>query len=171
MNKNNNKIYTTSETLTLLNNAYKIIVEKEKYHMKNSKSPIDLDSIKSLYAGFYAGFKLLLKLPDLPDDIKFDLIAKKSIIDKLYISNITYPELNMLKILKNNANRQNTENLKKLANKYLNQKALELTNLQALELKAKVTELNNFEKNKLNKLKINSLAKLAANMNKLQLQK
>jgi len=171
MNKNNNKIYTTSETLTLLNNAYKIIVEKEKYHMKNSKSPIDLDSIKSLYAGFYAGFKLLLKSQDLPDDIKFDLIAKKSIIDKLYISNITYPELNMLKILKNNANRQNTENLKKLANKYLNQKALELTNLQALELKAKVTELNNFEKNKLNKLKINSLAKLAANMNKLQLQK
>jgi len=171
MNKNNNKIYTTSETLTLLNNAYKIIVEKEKYHMKNSKSPIDLDSIKSLYAGFYAGFKLLLKLPDLPDDIKFDLIAKKSIIDKLYISNITYPELNMLKILKNNANRQNTENLKKLANEYLTQKAKKLTNLQALELKAKVTELNNFEKNKLNKLKINSLAKLAANMNKLQLQK
>ena len=50
---------TPHKTLTLLNNAYKIIVEKEKYHMKNSKSPIDLDSIKSLYAGFYAGFKLL----------------------------------------------------------------------------------------------------------------
>jgi len=171
MNKNNNKIYTTSETLTLLNNAYKIIVEKEKYHMKNSKSPIDLDSIKSLYAGFYAGFKLLLKLPDLPDDIKFDLIAKKSIIDKLYIRNITYPELNMLKIHKSVANKQITENLKKLANEYLTQKAKKLTNLQALELKAKVTELNNFEKNKLNKLKINSLAKLAANMNKLQLKK
>ena len=91
---------TPRKTLTLLNNAYKIIVEKEKYHMKNSKSHIDLDTIKSLYAGFYAGFKLLLKLSDLPDDIKFDLIAKKSIIDKLYISNITYPELNMLKIEK-----------------------------------------------------------------------
>jgi len=171
MNKNNNKIYTTSETLTLLNNAYKIIVEKEKYHMKNSKSPIDLDSIKSLYAGFYAGFKLLLKSPDLPDDIKFDLIAKKSIIDKLYISNITYPELNMLKKSLKIMQIDKILNLKKLANEYLTQKAKKLTNLQALELKAKVTELNNFEKNKLNKLKINSLAKLAANMNKLQLQK
>lgn len=166
MNKNNNKIITPSKTLTLLNDAFKILVEKEKYNMKNSKTPIDLDTIKSLYTGFYAGFKLLLELPDLPDDIKFDLIAKKSIVDLQYSRNITYTENNMLKISKTAANK--TQEI----NKYLNKKAKNLTNLQALELKAKVTELNNFEKKKLIELKTNSnLAKLAANMNKLQLPK
>jgi hypothetical protein len=166
MNKNNNNTITPHKTLTLLNNAFKIIVEKEKYYMKNSKSPIDLDTIKSLYEGFYAGFKLLLKLPDLPYDIKFDLIAKKSMVDLQYSSNITYPEYNRLKNYKSFANKT----LK--YNKYLNQKATELTNLQALELKAKISELNNEENKYLNQLKTNSnLANIATNMENLTLKK
>jgi hypothetical protein len=168
----NNKI-TPRKTLYLLNFAFKILVEKEEYHMKNNKTPIDLDTIKSFYDGFYAGFKLLLELPDLPDNIKFNLITKKSIIDNLYDSNIKYPESNMLK-LKNNANKQNTEKLKNLAKKYFNQKAKELTNLEALELKAIAIELNNLEKNTLKNLKLkknNNLNKLAANMNNLKLPK
>jgi len=109
----NNEIITPKKTLELVNQAFEIIINQNKYYMKKNKKDIDLNTIKSIYNGFYAGFKLLLELPDLPSDIKFQLIAKKSIIDKLYFPNITYPEFNMLKLFKSDANKKNTENLKK----------------------------------------------------------
>lgn len=167
MNSNNNNSITPKKTLELINRAFEIIFNKNKYHMIKDKKDIDLNTIKSLYNGFYAGFKLLIKLPDLPSDIKYQLIAKKNMVDLQYSRNITYPENNMLKISKRAAN----QTLK--INEYLNKKAKNLTNLQALELKAKVTELNNSEKNNLRilQLKTNSnLAKLAANMEYLTLK-
>ena len=159
MNSNNNNSITPKRAYEILNQAFEIIIDKKKYHMIKDKKDMDLNTIKSLYNGFYAGFKLLIKLPDLPSDIKYQLIAKKYMVDLQYSSNITYPENNMLKISKRAAN----QTLK--INEYLNKKAKNLTNLQALELKAKVTKLNNSEKNKLRilqQLKTNSnLANLA----------
>jgi len=172
MNNNNNNSITPKKALEILNKAYDIIVNQNNYHMISNKKPIDLNTKKSLYNGFYAGFKLLIKLPDLPSDIKFELIVKKKMVDFQYSSNITYPENNMLKISKRAAN----QTLK--INEYLNKKAKNLTNLQALELKAKVTKLHNSEKNKLRnlqrtlQLKTNSnLANLAANIEILTLKK
>ena len=147
MNSNNNNSITPKRAYEILNQAFEIIIDKKKYHMIKDKKDMDLNTIKSLYNGFYYGFKLLIKLPDLPSDIKYQLIAKKYIVDLQYSSNITYPENNMLKISKRAANQTLKDN------EYLNKKAKNLTNLQALELKAKVTKLNNSEKNKLRKLK------------------
>jgi len=159
MNSNNNNSITPKRAYEILNQAFEIIIDKKKYHMIKDKKDMDLNTIKSLYNGFYAGFKLLIKLPDLPSDIKYQLIAKKYMVDLQYSSNITYPENNMLKISKRAANQTLKDN------EYLNKKAKNLTNLQALELKAKVTKLNNSEKNKLRilqQLKTNSnLANLA----------
>ena len=166
---NKNKKFTPQETLQIVNKAYNMIVNQKKYQMKNNKKPINLTTKKSLYNGFYFGFILLMELPDLPSDIKSELIAKKNMVDLQYSSNITYPKNNDLKISKRAAN----QTLK--MNEYLNKKAKNLTNLQALELKAEVFELNNSEKKKLKnlqQLKTNSnLANLAANMENLTLKK
>lgn len=110
MNPNNNKIFTPQEVLKILNEAYEMIVNQNKYKL-------DLNTKKSLYEGFYAGFMLLLKSPDLPPNIKDELIAKKSMVDYHYSSNIKYSEYNMLKIHKSVANKT----LKN--NEYLNKKA------------------------------------------------
>lgn len=156
---NKKNIFTPTKTLELVNQAFEMIVNQNKYH-------IDLNTKKSLYKGFYAGFILLIKLPDLPPDIKYQLIAKKNLVDLQYSSNITYPEYNKLKNHKRAANRTQR------VNEYLNKKAKNLTNLQALELKAKVTKLNNSEKNKLEQLIRNrNLANLEANMGNLTLKK
>ena len=61
-NNENNEI-TPKKTLRLLNKAFIIILNQNNYHY------IDLDTKKSLYDGFYAGFNLLMKLSDLPDNI------------------------------------------------------------------------------------------------------
>ncbi len=166
---NKNKKFTPQETLQIVNQAYDMIVNQNKYEMRNNKKPINLTTKKSLYNGFYVGFILLMELPDLPSDIKSELIFKKNMVDLQYSSNITYPKNNDLKISKRAAN----QTLK--MNEYLNKKANNLTNLQALELKAEVFELNNSEKNKLRilqQLKTNSnLANLAANIEILTLKK
>ncbi len=164
MNSNNSITpITPKKTLELVNQAFEIIINQNKYYMIKNKKDIDLNTIKSIYNGFYAGFKLLLELGDLPSDIKFQLIAKKSMIDLQYSRNITYPQNNMLKISKRAANK--TQKI----NKYLNNKAKKLTNSQALELKAKVTVLNKSEENRLKKN--SNLSSLAASMENLTLKK
>jgi len=137
MNNNKNKIFTPKEALQIVNQAYDIIVNQKKYQMKNNKKPIDLNTKKSLYNGFYAGFILLMGLPDLPDYIKHDLVVKKSIIDGKYSGNNKYPELNKLKFYK-----KLTDNIigdKELQNNHSNY-------LSKLRLKEKITELSNLEK-------------------------
>lgn len=44
----NNKIFTPQEALKILNEAYEMIVNQNKYQMKNIKQPIDLNT-KNLY--------------------------------------------------------------------------------------------------------------------------
>jgi hypothetical protein len=80
----NNEIFTPKKTYELVNQAFKIIINIKKYHIKNNKKPLNLDIIISLYKGFYAGFILLIELSDLPDYIKHDLIVKISIVDSIY---------------------------------------------------------------------------------------
>ena len=141
-NNENNEI-TPKKTLRLLNKAFIIILNQNNYHY------IDLDTKKSLYDGFYAGFNLLMKLSDLPDNIKYHLIAKKQLVDSQYTKNIANTNFKLY-FLKNKANQKNTENLKKETNEYLNKKAKKLENLNALILKKKVTELSSNEKKFLN---------------------
>ena len=147
MNKNNenneNNEITPKKTLRLLNKAFIIILNQNNYHY------IDLDTKKSLYDGFYAGFNLLMKLSDLPDNIKYHLIAKKQLVDSQYTKNFANTKFKLY-FLKNKANQKNTENLKKETNEYLNKKAKKLENLNALILKKKVTELSSNEKKFLN---------------------
>jgi hypothetical protein len=136
-NNNKNKIFTPQKALEILNKAYDMIVNQNKYQMKNNKQPIDLNTKKSLYDGFYAGFILLMDLPDLPDYIKHDLVVKKSIIDGKYSRNIKYREFNKLKIHKKITNNMiEDKNLQNNHIKYLNN----------LRLKEKISELSNIEK-------------------------
>jgi hypothetical protein len=169
-NVNNNKI-TPRKTLELLNKIYEIIVHQDKYHMINSGDPIDLNTEISLYTGFYAGFILLMELSDLPDKIKYYIVAKKIIVDELYKKNKNLNIIVDLKIKKTISNRFIDAELKKKARNYieLNKKAQKLSNFNALMLKSQVAELNKSEKNKLERLQQLNLTKaldnIAANMN------
>jgi hypothetical protein len=139
---NENKIFTHKEALKILNQAFKIILNQNNYHyIENTKKKIDLDTKKSLYKGFYAGFNFLMRLPNLTANIKYDLIAKKQLVDLQYTKNIANINFK-LKNYKNKANEKNTKNFKNKANEYLNNKATELNYLNALKLKQKVAELN-----------------------------
>ena len=113
---NSKKIFTPEEALKILNDVYQMIVYKDKYHMKESKKPLNSDTIKSFYEAFYGGFSILLRSLNLSDEIKYDIIAKKNIIDQLYANNTTYQTFNMLKKLKRNAN-SNLANLAANMNK------------------------------------------------------
>ena len=147
---NENKIFTHKEALKILNQAFKIILNQNNYHyIENTKKKIDLDTKKSLYKGFYAGFNFLMRLPNLTDNIKYDLIAKKQLVDSQYTKNIANTNFK-LNFLKNKANKKNTENLKNKTSKHLNNEAKKLEYLNALELKKKVTELSSNEKKFLN---------------------
>jgi hypothetical protein len=109
---------------------------------------------KSLYKGFYTGFNFLMRSPNVKDDIKYDLITKKQLVDLQYTKNIENIEnINLnLKIFKNIANKKNTKIFRNEANKYLNNKTIKLNKLNALILKQKVAELSSTEKNLVNEL-------------------
>lgn len=123
---NSKKIFTPDEALKILNDVYQMIVNKDKYHMKKNKKPLNSDTIKSFYEAFYGGFSILLRSPNLSDSIKYDIIAKKNMIDKLYLTNITYEEFNMLKSLKRNANNNASKTNSNLANLAANMTNLKL---------------------------------------------
>jgi hypothetical protein len=152
---NENKKFTHTDALKMLNQAFKIILNQNSYHyIENTKKKIDLDMKKSLYKGFYTGFNFLMRSPNVKDDIKYDLITKKQLVDLQYTKNIENIEnINLnLKIFKNIANKKNTKIFRNEANKYLNNKTIKLNKLNALILKQKVAELSSTEKNLVNEL-------------------
>lgn len=108
MNKNE---FTTEKIQELINKSFEVLVNKYKYNLSNEDK-------KSLYSGFYAGYKFLMLNKKIPDNIKNDIISKKQILDKLFSENITNPN-NMVKIHKNVANKIkiNTGNINNFANK------------------------------------------------------
>jgi hypothetical protein len=102
---NNEKKYTTNNYLKLVEDTFKVITNKLNYKHKNTGKNISHEEIKTLYNGFYFGYKILMKDNQLPKQLKIDLIAKKAIIDSYYSQDITYPNYNMVKLSKNQANR------------------------------------------------------------------
>lgn len=87
-----------------------------------------------------------MELSDLPDDIKYHLIAKKQLVDSQYTKNIANTNFK-LNFLKNKANKKNTENLKNKTSKHLNNEANKLEYLNALELKKKLLNYLQTKKN------------------------
>jgi hypothetical protein len=145
---NNKKKYTTNDYLKLVEDTFKVITNKLNYKHKNTGKNISHEEIKTLYNGFYLGYKILMKDNQLPKQLKIDLIAKKEIIDSYYSQDITYPNYNKVKLSKNQANRIPANLF--LSNEHINNK---LNRLKQLELKKKVAELNKTEETELKKLK------------------
>ena len=91
---NSKKIFTPEEALKILNDVYQMIVYKDKYHMKESKKPLNSDTIKSFYEAFYGGFSILLRSLNLSDEILADMFLSMVNLKKLVEHATSNPTLN-----------------------------------------------------------------------------
>ena len=152
---------------------------------KRSKENILVFHYNNFYKKFYELMSELNKIKDNSvknrvNKIKNGLIEKKQLVDsilKVDFQNQSkiYSKQNANLMTPTNLVRNNTKNKKLLENLTKLSEINRNSTINELELKQKISELNNSEKNKLRilqQLKINSnLANLAANMNNLQLPK
>jgi hypothetical protein len=146
-----NKQFTQQEAYELLNKVYKVIIKPGNYQFKNTGKNIDLSANKDFYDGFYAAFNFLIKLPDLPKIIEYDIIYKKSQVDQKYLINITNKNQVHHKTVANNITNTMANTIAESIKS--NNKAKILSDLAALQLKKKVVpELNNSENKRLNEL-------------------